>query len=181
MTAIDAVDTRGYVLEVYQDQEDASWVAEVPDLPGCLAAGETLTEALALVGDAIAAWIEAARSDGRAVPAPRAVEDEYSGRFVLRLPRTLHRRLAGMARREGVSLNTYCVTALAETFGYASGRQSITSWRHDQGLAFEAYSLSFLTGHAGRALVPDKTVYETKGHGMSTLGFDKVTVVERRS
>ena len=120
MTANEAVDTQGYVLEVYQDQEDASWVAEVPDLPGCLAAGETLTEALGLVGDAIDAWIQAARSDGRAVPAPRAVEDEYSGRFVLRVPRTLHRRLAGMAKRDGVSLNTYCVTALAETFGCAA-------------------------------------------------------------
>lgn len=120
---------RGYILEVYRDPEDQSWVAEVPDLPGCVAAGETAAEALEEAGDAIEAWIEAAEADGRPVPGPRPVDDEYSGRFLLRLPKSLHRRVALEARREGVSLNTYCVTSLAQSVGLAAANVtwSVTS------------------------------------------------------
>ena len=108
---------RGYRLEVFRD-EDGSWVAEVPELPGCVAASMDPQDLFALAEDAIAAWIEAAVDDGRAVPAPVA-DDEYSGRFVLRVPTGIHRRLAAQARRERVSLNTLCATALAASVGAA--------------------------------------------------------------
>jgi antitoxin HicB len=108
---------RGYRLEVFQD-EDGSWVAEVPELPGCVAASMDPQDLFALAEDAIAAWIEAAVDDGRTVPAPVA-DDEYSGRFVLRVPTGVHRRLAAQARRERVSLNTLCATALAASIGAA--------------------------------------------------------------
>jgi predicted RNase H-like HicB family nuclease len=116
----EGLETKGYRLEVYQDPGDGSWVAEVPDLPGCMAAAETASEALSGCQDAILAWIDAARADGRPVPVPTGA-DEYSGRFVLRVPRSLHRRLASTARREGASLNAYCATALAESVGERSG------------------------------------------------------------
>jgi antitoxin HicB len=108
---------RGYRLEVFRD-EDGSWVAEVPELPGCVAAAIDPQELFALAEDAIAAWIEAAINDGRAVPAP-VTDDGYSGRFVLRVPTGIHRRLAAQARRERVSLNTLCATALAASVGAA--------------------------------------------------------------
>ena len=112
----------GYRLEVYEDPEDGAWVAEVPDLPGAMAAGETPTEAISGVEDAIGAWIDAAHDDGRQVPAPRPVDDQFSGRFVVRVPRSLHRRLVTEARRDGVSLNTYCVNALAQAVGIADAQ-----------------------------------------------------------
>ena len=111
----DAEATRGYRLEVFRD-EDGSWVAEVPELPGCVAASIDPQDLFALAEDAIAAWIEAAVDDGRTVPVPVA-DDEYSGRFVLRVPTGIHRRLAAQARRERVSLNTLCATALAASVG----------------------------------------------------------------
>ena len=113
----DGKGTRGYRLEVYRD-DDGSWVAEVPELPGCVAASTDPQELLALAEDSIAAWIEAAIDDGRPIPAPEA-RDEYSGRFVLRVPKGIHRRLAAQARRERVSLNTLCATALAASVGAA--------------------------------------------------------------
>lgn len=108
----DGIDTRGYHLDLYQD-EDGNWVAEVPDLPGCIAAGATLDEAVAEVEDAIEAWLDAAVESGRAVPSPRGPQD-FSGRFVLRVPRSLHRQLVWAAERDGVSLNTFCVAALSQ-------------------------------------------------------------------
>ena len=110
----DEVNLRGYRLEVYQDPDDGSWAAEAPDLPGCVAAGHSVAEAMDRIGDAIAAWIESARADGAAVPPASAAEDDYSGRFLLRLPKGLHRQLARQAKREGVSLNQYCANALTQ-------------------------------------------------------------------
>src|SRR5687767_1080213 len=101
--------TRGYPVEV-QEEEDGSWTVLVPDLPGCVAAAAGPGDAFDLIGDAIDAWIDAARDDGRPIPVPSPSEDEYSGRFVVRLPRSVHRAAAKRATREGVSLNTYCVT-----------------------------------------------------------------------
>lgn len=120
----DAEGTRGYRLEVYRDQ-DGSWVAEVPELPGCVAASTDPQELIYLAEDSIAAWIEAAMDDGRTVPAP-ATANEYSGRFVLRVPKGIHRRLAAQARREGVSLNTLCATALAAGVGAAEASDVAT-------------------------------------------------------
>jgi antitoxin HicB len=105
--------TRGYAIELYEE-DDGTWTALVPDLPGCVAAGDSAPEALDEVGDAIDAWIESARADGAPVPSPSRGDDEYSGRFVARVPKSLHRALASRASREGVSLNTLCVTALTQ-------------------------------------------------------------------
>ncbi len=52
--------------------EDACWVVEVPDLPGCFAHGATPAEALAMSETAITAWMDVARQHGDPVPEPSA-------------------------------------------------------------------------------------------------------------
>jgi predicted RNase H-like HicB family nuclease len=52
-------------------EEGGGWLAEVPDLPGCMSDGPTPAAAADAVQDAIACWIEAAQEDGRSVPEPR--------------------------------------------------------------------------------------------------------------
>jgi len=49
--------------------EDGQWIGEVPSLPGCCTQGATKAEVLELVKDAIAAWLEAAKTIGRDIPA----------------------------------------------------------------------------------------------------------------
>jgi len=51
-------------------EEGGGWLAEVPELSGCMSDGETPQQAVENVMDAIACWIEAADEDGRPVPAP---------------------------------------------------------------------------------------------------------------
>jgi antitoxin HicB len=106
--------TRGYAIQLYEE-DDGTWTAIVPDLPGAVAAGIDPAEAITGVGDAIDAWVASAVSDGQPVPEPSRTEDEYSGRFIVRVPRSLHRAIALSASREGVSLNTYCITALTQS------------------------------------------------------------------
>ena len=118
---IEALATKGYRIELSQDPDDDSWGAEVPALPGCVAAAASPGDAIAAAVDAIDAWIETAMALGRAIPTPSPRTGDYSGRFVLRVSRGLHGRLARVAAREGISLNSYCATVLAEAVGASLG------------------------------------------------------------
>ena len=101
--------------------EGGGYLVEYPDLPGCMSDGETVAEAVANAREAQTDWIAAMREAGRAVPQPGAdPSDGYSGKWVLRTPRSLHRSLAERARRDGVSLNMLAVALLAEGLGAKS-------------------------------------------------------------
>ncbi|MFO1526859.1 MAG: type II toxin-antitoxin system HicB family antitoxin [Turneriella sp.] len=60
-----------YEIILYWSDEDQSFIAEVPELPGCMADGKTRAEALAAAEIVIAEWIETANSLGRTIPTPR--------------------------------------------------------------------------------------------------------------
>jgi predicted RNase H-like HicB family nuclease len=60
-----------YELIIYWSKPDDSFVVEVPELPGCMADGQTYEEAVANAQEVIAEWIKTARSLGRAIPEPR--------------------------------------------------------------------------------------------------------------
>lgn len=100
-----------YPVTVHVDPE-GGFVAEIEDLPGCMTQAETLDELFAAIQDARRAWIEAAYETGQDIPLPREL-DEYKGKILVRIPRSLHRNLAHAARRDGVSLNQYITSLLA--------------------------------------------------------------------
>ena len=60
-----------YEIIIYWSEEDKAFIAEVPELPGCMADGATYEEALRNAETVIAEWIETAKSLGRAIPAPK--------------------------------------------------------------------------------------------------------------
>ena len=70
----------------------------------------------AMIQDAMAGWIEIALADGHPVPEPRS-SDEFSGKFVVRVSKSLHRDLVDAAAREEVSLNQFIATELARAVG----------------------------------------------------------------
>ena len=78
--------------------------------------GETEAEVIQEAHDAIAAWIKAAKSMKRAIPAPSRPADEmaYSGKFLMRVPKRLHAEMAKAAKAQGVSLNQYVLYLLTE-------------------------------------------------------------------
>ena len=104
-------------------EEGGGYLIEFPDLPGCMSDGETIEEALANGAEAKRDWIAAMRDAGRPVPPPTADATEtYSGKWVLRTPKSLHRGLAERARQEGVSLNALAVAMLAQGLGQRTPR-----------------------------------------------------------
>ncbi|WP_280550391.1 MULTISPECIES: type II toxin-antitoxin system HicB family antitoxin [unclassified Halomonas] len=60
-----------YELIIYWSDEDEFFVVEVPELPGCMADGETYEQAVANAQQVIEEWIETARELGRPIPEPR--------------------------------------------------------------------------------------------------------------
>jgi antitoxin HicB len=100
-----------YPITMHSDP-DGGYVAEVEELPGCMTQAETIGEALKAIEDARQLWIKTAYEEGLDIPLPRDIE-EYSGKFMVRIPRSLHRTLARIAKQEGVSLNQYIASLLA--------------------------------------------------------------------
>ena len=89
--------------------EGGGYLVTFPDLPGCIADGETIDDAVAEARDAFTAWAMAEMEDKSGLPVPKS----YSGQFVQRISKTLHMRLAKRAASEGVSLNQLAATLLA--------------------------------------------------------------------
>jgi len=93
--------------------DEGGYFVKIPDLPGCLSQGETVEKALKNIKEAKELWLESAFEDKAEIPVP-ADERDYSGKFIVRLPASLHERLALSAEHEGVSLNQYVALVLAE-------------------------------------------------------------------
>lgn len=60
-----------YEIIMYWSNEDNAFVAEVPELPGCMAHGNTQQDALKSINEAMELWIDVARDHGDPVPAPK--------------------------------------------------------------------------------------------------------------
>lgn len=102
-----------YPITIYPDEEDGGYTAEIKELPGCLTQGETLMEVEENIQDARKLWIEVAYENGDNIPLP-TTENSYSGKTLLRMPTSLHYKLAENANIEGVSLNQYILFLLTE-------------------------------------------------------------------
>ncbi len=100
-----------YPMNLVADEE-GGYTVIFPDLPGCMTQVESLDELPEMAANARRLWIETELGAGNAIPAPSYPSD-YSGKFVLRVTRMLHRSMAESAGAEGISLNQYVSTLLA--------------------------------------------------------------------
>ena len=122
-----------YSFNVVADPE-GGYVVDYPDLPGCMTQVESLEEVAEAAEEIRTLWIETAYDGGQEIPLPTYPE-EYSGKFNVRLPKSLHRALAEGARREGVSLNQYVVSLLARGDGQARVETMVKELKAQLGLA----------------------------------------------
>jgi antitoxin HicB len=97
--------------------EGGGYAITFPDLPGCRSDGATPEEAIKNGRDALQSWLAVAQEFGDKVPGPFAA---VSGRFVQRVPRSLHAQLIAQAKAEGVSLNTLIVSLVSQGLGLRS-------------------------------------------------------------
>ena len=100
---------------------DECFEARVAELPDVAEYADTFEEAYALAIDTIEISMEELEAQGKSMPMPLEPADDFSGRVTLRLPKSLHRALAGVSDDEGVSLNQHLVNVLSYYSGFAQG------------------------------------------------------------
>jgi RNA polymerase sigma-B factor len=102
-----------------RDGDRSWWSATVDELPGCASRGSTPDEAVDQLRPAMESWLGAALAENREIPVPEGAALEsrtapsHKGRFLVRMPSSLHEQLARAAEREQVSLNRFVTAALA--------------------------------------------------------------------
>ena len=110
-----------YALDIQWDADDEIFVARVGEIPECTGHGTSRGEAMDMALDNLRDWIEEALDAKEAIPQPMPVPELPSGKWVQRVPRTLHAELAALASKDGVSLNQLVVSVLSREVGYRAG------------------------------------------------------------
>ena len=101
-----------YIIQPLQDESGEYYYAKVLELDGCQSTGETFEEAYKNLKEAMKGWIETKLKNNFDIPLPVGYED-FSGKFIVRIPKSLHYKLAVEAKQEGVSLNQYALYKLS--------------------------------------------------------------------
>ena len=98
-------------------ESDGSFRGEIMEFPGCVATGNSAEETITRLEETAKSWLLEVLEQGQPVPQPIENSNDFSGRLVLRLPKSLHKKSAWIAEREGVSLNQLIVSSLAQSVG----------------------------------------------------------------
>lgn len=101
-----------YLIQPISDESGTYYYGRVLELDGCQSTGETFEKAYNNLLEAMEGWIEVKIEHNDSIPEP-IVDDNYSGKFVIRIPKSLHRKLAIEAEQEGISLNQYAAYKLS--------------------------------------------------------------------
>lgn len=104
-----------YIIRPISDESGAYFHARVLELEGCQSTGDSFDAAYENLREAMEGWIETKLENGFPVPLPVSAE-KYSGKFVVRLPKSLHQRLSIEAEKEGISLNQYTLYKLSGNY-----------------------------------------------------------------
>lgn len=102
-----------YRMEIVEDKDEGGYVVSFPELPGCITCGETIESAVKNAEDAKKEWLMAALEEGVEINEPDDIE-KYSGQFKLRIPKSLHKSLSEHSKKEGISMNQYCLYLLSK-------------------------------------------------------------------
>jgi len=101
-----------FIVNRIQDESGTYYYSYVLELDGCQSTGETYFDAYESLMEAMRGWLELKIKNNDYVPMP-IKENDFSGKFIVRVPKSLHHRLAISAKEEGVSLNQYALYKLS--------------------------------------------------------------------
>jgi len=121
-----------HIVRPLTDDEGGGFLITFPDLPGCMSDGETIEKAIENGRDAFLGWIAVQADLKREIPKPRWRQEEdktiplsVSGKFIQRVPKTIHAKLVQRAKQEGVSLNALVLAFIAEGIGKRQGKHIV--------------------------------------------------------
>lgn len=167
---------------IIPDEESGTYTAVILEFPGCITQGDTPEEAYANLEDAAKDWIEAALDLKQEIPSP-SQSVSFGGKILLRLPKSLHRQLALIAEKEGVSLNQFIVSTLAEKVGAFTLYEQLTKklYKKISEVSINTAVNTFITFQANRTssdamLIQPIEIKEVK----SNAGNEKYNIYSQR-
>ena len=101
------------LVQEINDESGHYFYGRILELDGCQSTGETLEELYSCLNEAMEGYLEAKIENNLPIPIPDT-GSKYSGKFVVRIPKSLHQRLVIEADREGASLNQLALLKLAQ-------------------------------------------------------------------
>lgn len=99
------------IIQEMNDESGHYYYGKILELDGCQSTGDDINELNRCLDEALELRIESMIDEGMDIPIP--TDDKYSGKFLLRIPKSLHKQLALEAEKENVSLNQYVVYKLS--------------------------------------------------------------------
>jgi antitoxin HicB len=109
-----------YTMIVRWSADDELFVARVKEIEGCTGHGDTEADALVMLRDNLREWIAFCLESDDPIPIPTDPHDLPSGKWVQRVPRSIHAQLVSLAATDGVSLNQLVVSILSREVGCRS-------------------------------------------------------------
>jgi antitoxin HicB len=107
------LDNYPFTVRPLSKDEGGGYLAEFPDIPGCMSDGETIEEAIRNGREALRDCLDVFAESGRKIPKPAVAAAQWRQR----LPRTLYVKLTKQAEEEGVSINSLVTAMIAEAIG----------------------------------------------------------------
>lgn len=98
------------------ENDGGGYLIGIPLLKGCITDGNTLIQALENLEDAKKEWFKYMLDNNLEIPEPMS-EEEFSGKFTIRISKSLHKIMAEQSKKEGLSLNQYVSNSLAYIAG----------------------------------------------------------------
>ena len=167
-----------YTIRVRRD-EAGDYVARVEELQGCAAHGSSRPDAIEKAQHSMELWLEDALAAGEPIPEPAPEELLPSGKWVQRVPRSLHKKLIEKASREATSLNQLVTSMLAEAIGERAFAESFQS--RSKSPTFSNLD-NMLRQHLKRScdlVVVDWNIEEPASkHGVLAAGVEDVLLAE---
>lgn len=102
------------IIQEMNDESGHYFYGKVLELDGCQSTGDTLDELYQGLNEALEGYIEVRLENNMSIPEPIGNEDDFSGKFLVRIPKSLHHKLNVEATKEGVSLNQLALYKLAQ-------------------------------------------------------------------
>ena len=100
------------LVQEMNDESGHYFYGRILELEGCQTTADTLTELYENLNEILESYLEIKLENNLPIPIPVST-DKYSGKFVVRIPKTLHQKLSIEAQKEGVSLNQLALYKLA--------------------------------------------------------------------
>ena len=110
-----------YSIDPICEEDGSGWAVEFLDLKGIIGTGDTIDDAIKDAMLAKEGWFEICLEEGKEIPKPWSHLEDYSGKFQLRMPKTLHKWVIETANKEGVSANQY----IAHILSMAKGKKPL--------------------------------------------------------